>query len=186
MNVLLTSKMIFSFTEGWDDLIRVHPSILKLFASLVLPLSVLPPVMIDYAGRHYGDVFVPGITGTQWHQAAEFFFIAELLSVPVTAWLVHGVCKMTSVQTRYHTCFTLASVAPVPMWLSSLTLLIPNLPLAMVVGILGLLASVSLIYRGVYVLFDMREDLKAMQMATVIASAGLFMWLILMQIVLVH
>jgi hypothetical protein len=32
----------------------------------------------------------------------------------------------------------------------------------------------------------MKEDIKAQQMATVIAGAGLFMWLILMQIVLKH
>jgi len=53
-------------------------------------------------------------------------------------------------------------------------------------GGLGLLSSVGLIYRGVHALFSMREDIKALQMATVIAGAGLFMWLILMQIVLIH
>ena len=55
-----------------------------------------------------------------------------------------------------------------------------------VIGGLGLLFSVGLIYRGVDALFCMREDIKALQMATVIAGAGLLMWLLLMQIVLIH
>lgn len=44
----------------------------------------------------------------------------------------------------------------------------------------------GLIYHGVYALFGMRDDLKALQMATVISGAGLLMWLLLLQIVLVQ
>ena len=62
MNILQMPRMIFSFSDGWDDLIRIHPSIARLFALLVLPLSLLPPAMIYYAGGRYGDVFVQGIT----------------------------------------------------------------------------------------------------------------------------
>jgi hypothetical protein len=45
---------------------------------------------------------------------------------------------------------------------------------------------VALIYRGVVALFSMAEEIKAQQMATVIVAAGLFMWLVLMQIILKH
>lgn len=186
MNVVQMPKMIFSFSEGWDDVIRIHPSIVRLFALMVLPLSLLPPAMIYYAGGSYGDVFVPGITPEQWHAAAGIFFLAELLTVPIMAWLIHLVCRVNNAAADYHACFTLAAIAPVPMWLSSLALFVPNLSVGVVVGGLGLLCSVGLIYRGVYALFSMREDIKALQMATVIAGAGLFMWLILMQIVLIH
>ena len=186
MNVLRIPRMIYSFSEGWDDLIRIHPSIARLFALVVLPLSLLPPAMIYYAGGSYGDIFVPGITPERWHAAAGLFFLAELLTIPIVAWLIQMVAKVNNVATDYHACFTLAAIAPVPMWLSSLTLFVPNLSVGVVVGGLGLLCSVGLIYRGVYVLFSMREDIKSLQMATVIAGAGLFMWLILMQIVLFH
>ena len=186
MNVLQMPKMIFSFTEGWDDLIRIHPSVASLFALVVLPLSLLPPAMIYYAGGSYGDVFVPGVTPAQWHAAAGIFFLAELFTVPIMAWLIHLVAKVNNAATDYRACFTLAAIAPVPMWLSSLILFVPNLSVGVLVGGLGLLGSVGLIYRGVYALFSMREDIKALQMATVIAGAGLFMWLILMQIVLIH
>ncbi len=186
MNVMQMPKMIYSFSEGWDDVIRINPSVIRLFTLLVLPLSLLPPAMIYYAGGSYGDVFVPGITTAQWHTAAEIFSIAELLTVPFMAWLIHLVSKFNNEAADYHSCFTLAAIAPVPMWLSSLTLFVPSLTLGVIVGGLGLLCSVGLIYHGVYALLCMREEVKALQMATVITSAGLFMWLILMQIVMVH
>ncbi|MDI1274489.1 Yip1 family protein [Polaromonas sp.] len=186
MNVLQIPRMIFSFSEGWDDLIRFHPSIARLFALVVLPLSLLPPAMIYYAGGSYGEVFVRGVTPEQWHVAAGIFFLAELLTVPIMAWLIHLVARANNMTTDYHACFTLAAIAPVPLWISSLTLFVPSLAVGVVVGALGLLCSVGLIYRGVFALFSMREDVKAFQMATVIAGAGLFMWLILMQIVLIR
>lgn len=186
MNVVQMPKMIWSFSEGWDDLIRVHPSVARLFALLVFPLSLLPPAMMYFAGGRYGDVFVPGVSPEQWHAAAGIFFLAELLTVPLMAWLIHLVCKFNNVVTDYHSCFTLAALAPIPLWLSSLVLFVPNLLVAVVVGGLALLCSVGLIYHGVYALFHLREDVQALQMATVIAGVGLFTWLLLMQIVLIH
>ena len=186
MNVLQMPKMIFSFTAGWEDLIRIHPSVARLFAFLVFPLSLLPPAMIYYAGGSYGDVFVPGLTSGQWHMAAFIFFAAELLTVPLVAWLIHTVCNMNSVQTNYQSCFTLAAIAPIPLWLSSLVLFVPDLLIGVVVGGLAMACSFGLIYHGVYALFRPRENIQALQMATVIAGAGLLAWLLLMQIVLIH
>ena len=133
MNVMQVPKMIFSFSEGWDELIRVHPSIARLFALVVFPLSLLPPAMIYYAGGSYGDVFVPGVTPEQWHAAAGIFFLAELLTIPTMAWLIHLVTRINNVATDYHACFTLAAIAPIPLWLSSLTLFVPNLLVGVVV-----------------------------------------------------
>jgi hypothetical protein len=186
MSVMQMPRMIFSFHAGWDELIRIHPSIARLFALLVLPLSLLPPAMIFYAGGRYGEVFAPSVTPGQWHAAAGIFFVAELLTVPAIAWIIHQVSRVNDVATDYHACFTLAAVAPIPLWLSSLALFIPNLLTNVVVGGVALLCSVGLIYHGVYALFGMRDDLKAMQMATVIAGTGLLAWLLLVQIVLVQ
>ena len=55
-----------------------------------------------------------------------------------------------------------------------------------VAGAIGLLCSLALTYRGMYALFRVREDLRAMQMATVVTGAGLLAWLLLMQIVLIR
>lgn len=188
MNLMQTPKMIFSFHDGWDELIRIHPSIVRLFALVVLPLSLLPPAMIYYAGGSYGDVFAAGVSPEQWHVAAGIFFLAELLTIPAMAWLIHLISKMNDIAADYHDCFTLAAIAPVPLWLSSLTLFVPNLYVGVIVGGLALFCSVGLIYHGVYALFRMRDgdDAKALLMAAVISGVGLLAWLLLMQIVLLH
>lgn len=184
MNPSQMSKMFVSFHEGWDELIRIHPSISRMLALVVLPLSLLPPAMIYYAGSNYGDIFAVGVSPRQWHIAAGIFFLAELLTVPAMAWLMHLVCRANDVPADYHQCFTLAAIAPIPMWLSALVLFIPNLLVGVIVGALGLFASLAISYRGIYALFHMHEDLRAAQMATVVTGAGLLAWLVLMQIVL--
>jgi len=186
MTLLQMPTMIFSFRSGWDELIRIHPSIARLFALMVLPLSLLPPAMIYYAGGNYGDVFVPGVSPGQWQAAAGIFFVAELLTVPLMAWLMHLACRANDVPAGYYECFTLAAIAPIPLWLSSLVLFIPNLAIGVVVGAVALGCSLALTYRGVYALFRMHEDVRALQMAAVLTGAGLLAWLLLMQIVLTH
>jgi len=179
-------KMILSFHDGWDELIRIHPSISRMFFLMVLPLSLLPPAMIYYAGSNYGDVFAAGVSPGQWHASAAIFFLAELLTVPLMAWLMHLVSRATDVAAGYHDCFTLAAIAPIPLWLSSVVLFIPNLAIGVAVGGLALLCSLGLTYRGVYALLRMHDDVRALQMASVITGAGLLAWLLLMQIVLMH
>lgn len=186
MNLMQTPKMIFSFHEGWDELIRIHPSIGRLFFMVALPLSLLPSAMIYYAGGNYGDVFDAGVSPAQWHAAAGIFFLAELLTVPAMAWFIHLVSRMNNVDAHYHECFTLAVIAPIPLWLSSLMLFVPSLFANVVVGGLAMACSFGLIYHGVSTLFRMREEVGAFQMATVISGAGLLAWLLLMQIVLMH
>ncbi|MBI2225925.1 MAG: hypothetical protein HYU44_13485, partial [Betaproteobacteria bacterium] len=78
------------------------------------------------------------------------------------------------------------AIAPIPLWLSSLVLFVPNLVVVVLVGGLALLCSLGLTYRGVYALLHMHDDVRALQMATVLTGAGLLAWLLLMQIVLIH
>ena len=52
------------------------------------------------------------------------------------------------------------------MWISSLVLFVPKLAVCIVVDAIGLLLSVAITYCGMYALFRMRENLRAMQMAT--------------------
>ena len=186
MSLLQMPKMLLSFHEGWDELVQARPSIARMFALLVLPFSILPAAMIYYAGGNYADTFIAGASAKQWHLAAAVFYVAELLTVPAMASIMHLACRANDVPAGYRECFTLAAIAPIPMWISSLVLFVPNLAVCVVVGALGLFASLAITYRGMYALFRMHEDLRAMQMATVVTGTGLLAWLVLMQIVLMH
>ncbi len=186
MNPLQMPSMILSFHKGWDELIKHHPSVYRVFVLVVLPMSLLPPAMIYWAGGNYGDVFIAGVSPEQWHTAAGIFFLAELLTVPLMAWLMHLASRANKVAADFRECFILAAIAPIPLWLSSLVLFVPNLVVGVLIGGLALLCSLGLTYRGVYALLHMHEDVRALQMATVVTGAGLLAWLLLMQIVLVH
>jgi Yip1 domain len=186
MNPLQMPSMIFSFHSGWDELKKLNPSIARLFTLMVLPLSLLPPAMIFYAGRNYSGIFAFSGSPDQWHIVAGAFFLAELLTVPLMALLMHLACRANAVAVDFQKCFTLAAIAPIPMWLSSLVLFVPNPLICAVVGTLGLLCSLLITYRGVYALFYVHEEVRALQMATVITGFGLLAWLLLMQIVLMH
>lgn len=186
MNLLQIPKMAFSFHGGWDDVVRLHPSLARLFLLFAVPLSLLPPIMIHFAGTHYGEVFGPGVAPEQWAAAARIFFVAELVTVPVMAAFILLVARMNRVPTDYYSCAAIAVFAPTPLWLSSLALLVPNLMFNIVVGAFALFCSLGLIYRGVFALLHMHEDVQAMQMATVVAGAGVLAWLLLLQIVLLH
>ena len=186
MSLLQMPSMILSFHAGWDELIKRHPSVFRMLALVVFPFSLLPPAMIYWAGGSYGDVFVPGVSPQKWHTAAGIFFLAELLTVPLMAWLMHLASRANDVAADFQDCFTLAAIAPVPLWLSSLVLFVPNVVVVILVGGAALLCSLGLTYRGVYALLHMHEDVRALQMAAVITGAGLLAWLLLMQIVLIH
>ena len=186
MNLLQMPSMIFSFHGQWDELVKHHPSVLRIFFLVVLPFSLLPPAMIYWAGGNYGDVFVADVSPQQWHTAAGIFFLAELLTVPLMAWLMQLASRANDVAADYHDCFTVAALAPIPLWLSSLALFVPNLAFGVAVGALALACSLALTYRGVYSLLHMHENIRAFQMATVVTGAGLLAWLLLMQIVLLH
>jgi hypothetical protein len=43
MSQLQLPKMILSFHDGSDQPIRLHPSLSRMFAPPVLPVSILPP-----------------------------------------------------------------------------------------------------------------------------------------------
>ena len=122
MSMLQIHKLFLSSPEGWHDLARSRPSALKLFVLLVLPFSLIPPLMLEYAGHHVGAVLFPDASAGAWSTAAFFFLIAELLTVPLMAWAIKSVANSKGIASDYHATFTLAAISPVPLWLSSLVL----------------------------------------------------------------
>jgi len=59
MSILHIHKLFVSSPEGWNEFARIQPSAIKLFALLVVPFSLFPPLMLEYAGQHLGAVLFP-------------------------------------------------------------------------------------------------------------------------------
>lgn len=185
MNILHLHRLFASSPEGWDELARPRPSALRLFVLLVLPFSLIPPLMLEFAGRSYGTVMFPHTVAHAWSIAALFFLFAELITVPLMAWGIKTVANSKGVITDYHDAFMLAAVAPIPLWLSSLALVSDQPGVVIGVVALGLMASVVLIYRGVQRILKVTEELVAFDIANIVTALGLIAWVSLVMLGLV-
>lgn len=185
MSILQIGKLFVSPHEGWDDVVRIHPSVFKLFILLVVPMSLVPPLMLEYAGHHYAASLFPNAPAQAWSEAALFFLVAELITVPLMAWGIQAVANSRGARSGYADAFTLAAIAPVPLWLSALALFSANVLFIVGVVGLGLIGSVLLIFRGVEGILGIDEDAMAFDLAYIVTALGLIAWVLLIMLGLV-
>jgi hypothetical protein len=185
MSILQIHKLFVSSHEGWDAFAHMQASSLKLFVFLVVPFSLIPPLMLEYAGHHIGAALFPATSAQAWSTAALFFLAAELVTVPLMAWAIKSVANSKGVACDYHAAFMLAAVAPIPLWLSSLALFSDQIALIVAIALLGLAASVTLIFRGAESILKVEEGLEAFDIAYVVTALGLIAWALLVMLGLV-
>lgn len=184
MSILHIHKL-FTSPHGWNALSQTQPSALKLFILLALPFSLVPPLMLEYAGHHVGAILFPDTPGMAWSLAALFFLMAELLTVPLMAWTIQSVARSKGIESSDRAAFMLAAIAPVPLWLSSLVLFYDQILLIMAGVTLGLVGSVVLIFRGVQSILNVDEGLIAIDIAYTVTALGLIAWVVLVMLGLI-
>ena len=183
MNIALFPQMLVSSTKGWPELEKARPSIARVFLLLVLPLSLLPPIMLHFAGGHYGDVLFAGMPARQWSLIAVIFFLAEMITFAAMGWLIKEISDTYKVEISLHDAYLLAAISPIPLWLSSLALLVPSLAFGVGVSFVGLCVSCAIIYHGIYAFCHMNEEIAAAGFTFAVISAGLLAWVMLMVLV---
>ncbi len=184
MSILQVHKL-FTSPQGWNSLSQTQPSALRLFVLLVVPFSLVPPLMLEYAGHHVGAILFPHIPGMAWSLAALFFLLAELITVPLMAWTVKSVARSKGIESSDREAFALAAIAPVPLWLSSLVLFYDQVIPIMAGIALGLAGSVTLIFRGVQSILKVDEGLIAIDIAYTVTALGLIAWVVLVTLGLI-
>lgn len=182
MNLTSLSKLPLSSMEGWPELEKIHPDLLKLLAFVILPLSLLPPGMLYYAGTHYPELFFSWAAGRDWTRVSAVFFLAEMATLCGMGWLIKQVAETDSLRMDYHDAYMLAGIAPVPLWLASLGLLVPSMAFNAVLSLVALGLSCGIIYHGIKGLCHMREDVTAASIVQTVIGAGLAAWALLMMI----
>lgn len=180
MNLVSLTKLPFSTTQGWPELETIHPGLLKVFAFVVLPLSLLPPAMLYYAGSNYPDVFLKGAAGKDWGEIALVFFVAEMLTFLGMGWLIKQVAESNQLKINYHDAYLLAAIAPIPLWLSSLGLLVPSPAFNAALSLVALGLASGIIHHGVEGLCHTREDITAGTIVQTVIGAGLIAWALLL------
>lgn len=182
MSILQIHKLFTASQDGWDAVAQTRPSALRLFVLLALPCSLIPPLMLEYAGHHVGAILFPDTPRMAWSMAAFFFLLAEWLTVPLMGWAIASIARSRGIVADQHDAFALAAVAPIPLWLSSLVLFNDQILLIMAGLVIGLAASVILIFRGVQNILKVREELVAMDVAYTVTALGLVAWVILVML----
>jgi hypothetical protein len=184
MNILTFPGMVVSSEVGWPELEKIHPAIIKIFAFLVLPLSLIPPAMLYYAGTTYGDDFVVGYGSKPWDWIAGAFFLAEMLTFAGMGWFISQVAENSKVKIDSHDAYLLAAIVPVPLWLSAFGLFFASMAINMAISVVALACSCGLIYHGIFALCHTHEEIKAMSITYTVISAGLVAWVLLLAIVI--
>ncbi|WP_370257913.1 YIP1 family protein [Marinobacter nauticus] len=182
MTQLLT--LPFSANGVWRELKGMNLSIPFLAWVIVVPMSFLPPVFLYYAGTHYGDSFINGFADKEWRFITTILFLAELLTFFVMGWLIKAVLDGHQLQIEYPDAYLLAAIAPLPLWLSSLALLVPVLAVSVIAVFAGMFLSCALIYQGVRSLCQRTDnDVVAMSATYTVMAASLTAWGVLMAMV---
>lgn len=185
MNIQILSRMPFSPEAAWPELAKVDSHVTRIFLSVVVPLSLLPPAMAYMAGAHHGDAFLTGLSSKQWGHVALIFFLCELVSVALMGWLVKAVASTWSGEVSYRNAYLLAAIAPVPLWFSSLGLLVPSLGFNVLVSLVALCLSCALTYQGVRGFCKIREEVEAAAITQIVFGAGMLVWGVLLSLLVI-
>lgn len=169
---------------GWDTLTHTHMSVLRLFFLYALPLSIVPPVMIRYAGVTYGGGMLPALNEAQLQYIGIVFFVAELAMTFLVAWVIQRLGEVIDIKPAYEDCYKLAVVVPTPLWLAPLFLFIPSFMFNLTIGAAALILSGMLIFYSVPPILKVEEKGHAILLSGSILSAGLVAWAMMMYLTL--
>ena len=188
MTLTSLPKMLLSDTEGWADVARSRPSVAKLFLSLVVPLSLIPPLMYAYAQLvQPGVVFAPvepPLAVGELALVGGLFFLAEIANVALMGYYIQQLAAIAGVRPDYASAYMLAAIAPTPLWLSALALFVPNLWVNVLTVSAAWVATVALIRHGVRPLLQVASEAAARRLANAITAAGVAAWIAMLLVFL--
>lgn len=171
--------------SGWDTLTRSHISVLKMCLFYAVPLSVVPPAMIYYAGIMYGGDLLPTLTTVQLVAIGAVFFAVELAMTFLVAYFVQQLGSVIDIDPEYEDAYKLAVVVATPLWLVPLFLFIPSFVVNITVGAIALMLSGILIFNSVPSIFKIEEEGHAILLSGSILAVGMVAWVAMMLLTLV-
>ncbi|MGB0128836.1 MAG: Yip1 family protein [Rhodocyclaceae bacterium] len=181
MSLMSLSRMVWSEREGWLELQRDHPSVAKLWLAFVLPMSLIPPAMFVFSALVYPGAVFPQLEPQMSLREALIvggaFFLAELAMVQLMALVITQVTELSGESTTFQQAFTLAAVAPTPLWAAALVLILPSAWLVVLMMVVAWGASVALIWHGVGPLLGIGDHAKSRLMASFITTTGVMAWI---------
>lgn len=184
MSIAHFPAMLISETEGWSEIAQSHLATKRLLLYLVMPMSLIPSLMYAYSEViNPGAVFplsVPAMTGFQLVATGIVLFVVQLFMVSFMAMLIQRMAIAQDHDPGYESAYSLAAIAPVPLWLSAFALFVPSLAFNVIVVVAAWAAAVALIRHGVRPLLQIADARKAHYVANMVTMAGVVAWIGLM------
>lgn len=172
-------------TEAWDTLMRSHLSTLQMCLFYAVPLSVIPPAMIYYAGTAYGGNMLPALQSVQLQTIGVIFFLVEIAMTFLVAYIIQRLGQVIDMEPAYEDCYKLAIVVPTPLWIAPVFLFIPSFAVNLAAGTAALMLSGILIFYTTPTILKVEEEGHAMLLSGSILAAGLVAWVAIMLLTLV-
>lgn len=170
---------------GWDRFTHTHMSALKLFLFYALPLSIVPPAMIYYAGSTYGGGAVPAMSETQLQMIGIVFYLSELVMTFVVTYVIQRLGGVIDIKPDFDDAYKLAVVVPTPLWLAPLFLFIPSLIVNLTAVAAALMLSGLLIFYTVPDILKVEEKGHAILLSGSILAAGTVAWAAMLYLTLI-
>ncbi|CAG0964937.1 Inner membrane protein YohC [Methylophilaceae bacterium] len=185
MNPITLFRLFFTPTRGWEDLMSSHPSIHRLYLLHVIPFALIPPIMIYIAGNNHSLLFFDLLPGNKLILVAVMFFLIQLVVVPAMASIIRQLAEIADAHPSYREAFIVAAVAPTPLWMAPVFLVVPDILVNIAVTSLAMMASAGFIYYGIPTVFKIREQGHVYLLFGAILMAGATAWGFLMVCTLV-
>lgn len=200
----LPQPLSFEILKRW--LHEHHMPTAGMFLLYVLPLSAIAPLMFYYAGTHYDIVLISTLNPVQLTFISSAFFIAELAMTFVLAefiqWLGNATFRIVHTQYEmlyyptpdvtsegrllqrrevdFRDAYTLAAIAPTPLWLVSLALFLPNFAAVVTLGVIALSLSMYILYAATPTILKIEGKGEGILMGWVSLSIGMVGWALIM------
>jgi hypothetical protein len=180
MNPITLFKLFFKPTAGWEALMASKPSMHRLFLLHVLPFAMIPPVMIYFVGKSHTILFFDLLPGNKLILVSLILFFVQLVVVPVMASIIRQLAEIADSHPTYREAFILAAVAPTPLWMAPVFLVVPDIVVNIGVTSLAMMASAGFIYYGIPTVFKIKEQGHVYLLFGAVLMAGATAWGFLM------
>lgn len=177
MNILILLRMLIFSASGTAGQPSRGGTSRSLFWAVIVPLSLLAPTMLLLLDRT-PDAYLAVMQIRPSADAASLLFGCEVFSVLVMGWLIKQVANSLGQDVAAADAYLVAAIAPIPLWLSSLGLLMNNPLLNTLLPLSALVSCCVLIYQGAHSLCHVGDRLTAAAVTQAAFGAGLMLWVL--------
>lgn len=172
MNPIRMLRYVTHRSDTWHALAEEKPSVMKMLWGYIVPMSLIPPVMLNIVARNHPRIFMDILPGDRPLIVGLILFVALVAGVLVMAWISKFLAEMVDLKPSFRDALLVIAVAATPFWVASICYLIPNLALNLVLhGVAGVF-SVALVYQGILTIFHLHRRGAAAMLTTAIGCTG--------------